>query len=72
MFHSHKTPIEVLPGDELHTVCVYNSMDRNLTTFRGIGTRDEMCYSFLHYYPKEAIRTDSASRPLFELVVSAC
>ena len=30
-------------------------MARNKTTFLGLGTYDEMCYTLLAYYPKENI-----------------
>jgi len=39
-------------GYTLETHCNYNSTSRNATTFGGGGTRDEMCYSFVAYYPK--------------------
>ncbi|XP_065897525.1 putative DBH-like monooxygenase protein 2 isoform X2 [Dysidea avara] len=43
--------VKVLPGDQMILECVYNTQNRNTTTFGGEGTRDEMCLSFLYYYP---------------------
>lgn len=31
--------------------CVYNTEDRNATTFSGIATHDEMCLVYADYYP---------------------
>ncbi|XP_068720685.1 DBH-like monooxygenase protein 2 homolog [Montipora capricornis] len=44
--------VHIAPGDALINVCVYDSTDRNDFTRGGLGTRDEMCLSFLFYYPK--------------------
>jgi dopamine beta-monooxygenase len=44
-------PIQVRPGDALLTQCIYETMDRNSTTFGGYSIRDEMCVNYLHYYP---------------------
>ncbi|XP_033727104.1 peptidyl-glycine alpha-amidating monooxygenase A-like isoform X1 [Pecten maximus] len=49
-------PIEVLPGDELKTTCVFDSTRKTTTTFEGDGTSDEMCYVFLRVYPAENIK----------------
>ncbi|XP_033727143.1 peptidyl-glycine alpha-amidating monooxygenase A-like [Pecten maximus] len=44
-------PIEVLPGDELKTTCVYQSTGKDKTTFDGAGTSDEMCNVLLQFFP---------------------
>ena len=41
----------LLPGDELLTECVMNSMSRSADTISGHATTDEMCLIFLNYYP---------------------
>ncbi|KAL9656632.1 hypothetical protein ABK040_002903 [Willaertia magna] len=47
-------PYKILqPGDQLTTVCNYNSIGKNETTFGGESTDDEMCFNFLAYYPRE-------------------
>jgi len=42
----------LMPGDQIETYCVYNTMDRNKTTRGGFATMDEMCLTILSYYPK--------------------
>ncbi|XP_068207395.1 MOXD1 homolog 2-like [Palaemon carinicauda] len=45
-------PRTVLPGDHLIGECTYNSRERTTITLGGFKTRDEMCLSFLFYWPK--------------------
>ncbi|XP_078364957.1 DBH-like monooxygenase protein 1 [Oculina patagonica] len=42
--------ITVMPGDSLITVCDYRSEENMIRG--GLGTNDEMCLSYLYYYPK--------------------
>ncbi|XP_078510093.1 DBH-like monooxygenase protein 2 [Lissotriton helveticus] len=42
-------------GDELQTVCTYNTSARHNVTFGGLSTTDEMCLAFLVYYPRNDI-----------------
>nr|XP_032817550.1 DBH-like monooxygenase protein 1 homolog [Petromyzon marinus] len=42
----------VLPGDQVVTECTYRTTTRTVTTTGGLGTMNEMCLSFLYYYPK--------------------
>ncbi|XP_036406018.1 DBH-like monooxygenase protein 1 homolog [Megalops cyprinoides] len=42
----------VLPGDNLITECKYNTKGRSNMTWGGLSTRDEMCLSYLLYYPR--------------------
>ncbi|XP_048106553.1 DBH-like monooxygenase protein 1 homolog [Alosa alosa] len=42
----------LLPGDNLITECRYNTKDRANMTWGGLSTRDEMCLSYLLYYPR--------------------
>ncbi|KAK4309049.1 hypothetical protein Pmani_019308 [Petrolisthes manimaculis] len=44
--------VKLLPGDHLTVECNYDSRNRNNSTFAGWGARDEMCSSFLSYYPR--------------------
>ncbi|KAK3605265.1 hypothetical protein CHS0354_037666 [Potamilus streckersoni] len=50
--HRHDNPIEVRPGDELKTTCVFKSTSRYKTTIFGEDTSKEMCLGFITYYPK--------------------
>ncbi|XP_052220094.1 MOXD1 homolog 2-like isoform X1 [Dreissena polymorpha] len=58
---SFADPVVVHPGDELKTTCVFDSRQRELTTFNGQATQDEMCFAFLTYYPKENMKTTVAA-----------
>ncbi|XP_076872509.1 DBH-like monooxygenase protein 1 homolog [Brachyhypopomus gauderio] len=42
----------LLPGDSLITECTYNTKARENMTWGGLSTRDEMCLSYLLYYPR--------------------
>ncbi|XP_018599031.1 DBH-like monooxygenase protein 1 homolog isoform X1 [Scleropages formosus] len=42
----------LLPGDSLITECKYNTRGRKNMTWGGLSTRDEMCLSYLLYYPR--------------------
>ncbi|XP_052811182.1 DBH-like monooxygenase protein 2 homolog [Mya arenaria] len=48
-------PVTVRRGHELNVTCTYNTMSKTEMTYSGESTNDEMCYSFLLYYPKEAL-----------------
>ncbi|KAG7162285.1 MOXD1 2-like [Homarus americanus] len=51
-YRALKAPRSVLPGDHLIGECVYNSRERSTITLGGLKTRDEMCLSFLFYWPR--------------------
>ncbi|KAJ8008978.1 hypothetical protein DPEC_G00084040 [Dallia pectoralis] len=42
----------LLPGDNLITECKYTTKGRQNMTWGGLSTRDEMCLSYLLYYPR--------------------
>ncbi|XP_037953331.1 MOXD1 homolog 1 [Teleopsis dalmanni] len=42
----------VLPGDYIITDCAYETTNRKVPTFGGYSTKQEMCLSFITYYPK--------------------
>nr|QII19197.1 dopamine beta-hydroxylase [Sinonovacula constricta] len=44
--------VKVRQGDSLSVDCVYDSTSRVGLTFGGLSTSDEMCLSFIYYYPK--------------------
>lgn len=45
--------IKLLKGDQLTVECTYDSMDRNgKAIIGGLSTHEEMCISFVYYYPK--------------------
>ena len=67
-FYSYDNPIqhdkepflELLPGDEIRTTCVFNSMSSKRWTYWGEGTFDEMCFGFLTVFPKDAFVQDAS------------
>ncbi|KAL3870623.1 hypothetical protein ACJMK2_038671 [Sinanodonta woodiana] len=52
VIYRYDSPIEVRPGDELKTTCVFKSTSRYQTTTFGLDTSKEMCYGLLTFYPK--------------------
>ncbi|XP_063985800.1 MOXD1 homolog 1 [Diachasmimorpha longicaudata] len=54
--HSLDEEVKILPGDQLVTECVYDTHDRANPTLGGYAATQEMCLSFVVYYP----RTDLA------------
>ncbi|KAK7083168.1 DBH-like monooxygenase protein 1 [Halocaridina rubra] len=44
--------VSLMPGDTFITECGYDSRERNVPTFGGFGTEEEMCLGFLYYYPR--------------------
>ncbi|XP_050706207.1 MOXD1 homolog 1-like [Eriocheir sinensis] len=57
-----KKEVTVLPGDSFIQECLYDSKGRTDPTFGGLDSGDEMCQSFLLYYPKMPL-TYCASHP---------
>jgi hypothetical protein len=43
---------DLMPGDQVVNHCIYDSTDRDSTTYGGPGTADEMCWNTIAYYPK--------------------
>jgi len=54
--------IKILPGDQLTYECTYNSLQANGTVIGGLSTSEEMCNTFLWYYPE--IDLDACSSEL--------
>ena len=46
-------PYELLPGDGFRTTCYFDGED---DTVFGLGSREEMCISFLYYYPRKTFK----------------
>lgn len=44
--------VHVLPGDALIHYCLYDTTKRTNITLGGYSTSEEMCVTYLHYYPK--------------------
>jgi Copper type II ascorbate-dependent monooxygenase, C-terminal domain/Copper type II ascorbate-dependent monooxygenase, N-terminal domain len=42
------------PGDRFRTICNYNANQRNVKF--GLGSADEMCITYLYYYPRQVIK----------------
>jgi dopamine beta-monooxygenase len=52
----YRTSIEIKPGDEIRTKCVFKSSSKSVTTFQGDATSDEMCFGFLTIHPITNVR----------------
>ncbi|KAL3871750.1 hypothetical protein ACJMK2_039728 [Sinanodonta woodiana] len=59
--------IAVRRGDSLMVECLYDSSHRTQATMGGLSTRDEMCLSFIIYYPKVALK-QCVSSPTFDSI----
>jgi len=44
----------VMPGDQLHVKCTFNTQHRTKATRFGLATDDEMCLTYLWYYPYDS------------------
>ncbi|KFM72379.1 DBH-like monooxygenase protein 1-like protein, partial [Stegodyphus mimosarum] len=64
-----KQEVIIKPGDHLTVECTYDSTGRNMTTFGGLGTGQEMCLAFVLYYPRIA-RARALSSATCDLVKS--
>ncbi|XP_062127901.1 MOXD1 homolog 1 [Drosophila sulfurigaster albostrigata] len=51
-YHQLANETVVLPGDYIITDCAYETVHRKRATFGGYSTKQEMCLSFITYYPK--------------------
>lgn len=40
--------VTILPGDQLTTECLFDSKTRNMTSFSGFSTQDEVCAAFVY------------------------
>ena len=49
---NYNPPVQLRPGDELRTTCVFDSTGKKTWTYYGDGTFEEMCFGFFYYYPK--------------------
>ncbi|XP_046406424.1 MOXD1 homolog 1-like [Ischnura elegans] len=56
--------VEVLPGDELVTECVYETINRSEPTFGGYSTKEEMCLAFITYYPRTSLAACYSMAPV--------
>ncbi|CAG5115919.1 unnamed protein product, partial [Candidula unifasciata] len=52
--HNHMPPLEIRPGDDIKTTCIYNTLNTNHYVKFGNSTEDEMCFGFMFVYPQEA------------------
>ncbi|XP_070190209.1 peptidyl-glycine alpha-amidating monooxygenase A-like [Littorina saxatilis] len=60
--HTFDTPIVMKPGDELQTLCTFQSRSRDTTTMFGEGSYDEMCINFMTYFPAENLTNKMCSQ----------
>ncbi len=51
---SYETPLTLMPGDSIRTVCNYENTTSGPVGF-GEGTGDEMCFAFVYAYPANTL-----------------
>ncbi|CAL1525883.1 unnamed protein product [Lymnaea stagnalis] len=51
----HRPHIELLPGDEVVTTCVYNTTASKRWVYQGERSADEVCAGYLAVYPRDAV-----------------
>ena len=68
--HSYDKALPLSRGQELNVTCTFNTMSRTEVTTSGAATSEEMCYTFLFYYPKQAL-TDSMCR-VYNYMCNVC
>ncbi|RWS14424.1 Dopamine beta-hydroxylase-like protein, partial [Dinothrombium tinctorium] len=56
-----KRPVNLMPGDALINVCLYDTRNRENMTYGGHAIRDEMCVNYMHYYPKTNLEVCKSS-----------
>jgi len=59
--------LKLYPGDWIKTHCNYSTVNRALTTSGGIATTDEMCLSYLVYYPRTNLTDCESQYPMTPL-----
>lgn len=60
--------VKIMPGDQLTYECTYNSMQANGTIIGGLSTTEEMCNTFIYYYPEIDLDVCSSEYPATELL----
>ena len=43
----------IKPGDSIRTSCSFNTTSSKKSVEYGYGSQDEMCVSYMHYYPRQ-------------------
>ncbi|XP_003743549.1 dopamine beta-hydroxylase [Galendromus occidentalis] len=59
--------VNVLPGDAVTITCRYNTVDRKDITLGGFGIHEEMCVTYMHYYPLSKLEVCKSSIDSFSL-----
>lgn len=44
-------PVDLMPGDQLLTSCIYDTSDETQPVGWGQTAHDEMCFAYIYYYP---------------------
>ncbi|XP_077980021.1 DBH-like monooxygenase protein 1 homolog [Glandiceps talaboti] len=56
-FRSLKDEVIIQPGDDIIIECEYETMNRQSSTWGGLGTQQEMCLAFFFVYPRTQLLT---------------
>ncbi|XP_031575456.1 DBH-like monooxygenase protein 1 homolog, partial [Actinia tenebrosa] len=68
-FHISRKETHIAPGDDIIVDCQYQSKDKTRPVTGGLKSSEEMCMSFLYYYPKvelnKCLSADYGMYPFF-------
>ncbi|XP_023233137.1 DBH-like monooxygenase protein 1 [Centruroides sculpturatus] len=62
--------VTILPDDHLILECTYNSIGRTKPTFGGFTVDDEICLSFIMYYPSSSLVSSFSCPSPFNVLIS--
>lgn len=62
-----KGEVPLRQGDSIRVECTYNSQLRPNITYGGFSTSNEMCFSFIYYYPRLSIEMMIAG-PIYDTI----
>lgn len=65
--HTLEKEVKILPGDELVSECVYETMDRARPTLGGYAATQEMCLTFVVHYPRTSLAACYSMTPVKDL-----
>ncbi|XP_078324969.1 DBH-like monooxygenase protein 2 isoform X2 [Crassostrea virginica] len=69
-FRTFPKPRKLMSGDSLIVQCSYDSSKQTNVTYGGLATTDEMCLSFMIYYPRMPLEM-CESIPMYNMVPRA-
>lgn len=65
--HTLEREVNLQPGDELVTECVYDTRNRSRPTLGGYAASQEMCLAFVMHYPRTPLAACYSMTPVKQL-----